>query len=381
MIKTSDHSFTLEPSDSLMQIGGAIGCKRLFLDFETTSGERFTKGLYPYRGHRAAGFAVTWDNHPEAYYVPMRHFVKESNLSLEHAQAYLKDALTKCQVWSNANVKFDAHVALHEGAEFACRLLDTQTGAKLIDSDRMLRGGYGLDVLSRDFCGRVIKDKEDSIQKYLALWNRGNKKAEDYGLVPADKMGDYACEDVLANREVDAYIAKNMPEMSRDIWETEQLLTPVLFDIERRGMRINPEKAEILQLQLMTELAYIEEQIHTETGLAIEPHNSGDCYDLLCGHYGLPVLEFTDKGNPSFDYEAMLKYGVHPGVVVHPNRLRVIKLMERYRDRYTLLHTFVMPYLELHVDGILHPNYNQVVRTGRMSCKEPNAQQLSHEGR
>jgi DNA polymerase I-like protein with 3'-5' exonuclease and polymerase domains len=55
--------------------------------------------------------------------------------------------------------------------------------------------------------------------------------------------------------------------------------------------------------------------------------------------------------------------------------------MLRYREQATLLHTFVEPYASLHRNGVLHPTYNQAVRTGRMSCSHPNAQQLSAEAK
>ena len=46
------------------------------------------------------------------------------------------------------------------------------------------------------------------------------------------------------------------------------------------------------------------------------------------------------------------------------------------RKIQTALTHFIEPYRELNVDGVLHSNYNQIVRTGRMSCREPNSQQL-----
>jgi DNA polymerase-1 len=50
--------------------------------------------------------------------------------------------------------------------------------------------------------------------------------------------------------------------------------------------------------------------------------------------------------------------------------------MIEYRDEYGFWTKFCKPYLRLHINEILHSDYNQSVRTGRMSCRNPNAQQL-----
>ena len=64
-----------------------------------------------------------------------------------------------------------------------------------------------------------------------------------------------------------------------------------------------------------------------------------------------------------------------------PGRTALIKVMQYYRKRNTLLTFFVRPYQEHQVNGLMHPDYNQAVRSGRMSCKRPNAQQLNKEAK
>ena len=115
---------------------------------------------------------------------------------------------------------------------------------------------------------------------------------------------------------------------------------------------------------------------------SLNPASSPECYDVLVTYMGLPVLAYNEKtGNPKFDKDTLQSYLAHPIVLASDRYTEVITLMLHYRKRHTLLTFFVVPYSEHQVDGLLHPDYNQSVRSGRMSCKRPNAQQLSKEAK
>lgn len=365
------------------------GAKRLYQDFETTPAgfDPAGKAVNPYKGDSIAGIAVTADDCPYAYYVPVRHHFKDGtfmkgNLPIENVRPWLKDITETCEMWVNANVKFDAHFAHKEGATFRGRLRCLTTSAKVLDSDRTYKGGYGLKALSEAWLDEVITDLEDAVRSYLdTVKLPRNKKANDYGLVPIDLLGLYAGQDVLTARKLDHYIERMMPEDCRQVWEIEQLLTPVLFDMELEGMRVDQGQLEEAEMKILLELTHIEETLQKILGFPVNPSSSPDCYQLLCTHWGLPVLEYNEEGNPSFDKDALAHYLLHPDVKSDEKRVTVVKLMQHYRKRNTLLTFFVRPYQEHNVDGLMHPDYNQAVRSGRMSCKRPNAQQLNKEAK
>lgn len=366
---------------------GATTCKRLYLDFESTSFEFSEYGREFYKDHRACGAAVTWDNHPRSYYIPVRHNVDgdmmPGNINIDHYQEWLKKSLKHkgLKTWANQGVKFDAHCALAEGAEFDCQLFCTLTHAKLLDTDRKTRGGYGLDALAAWLLNKDIKPYEQRVKDYLARCKRGGRVARDYGQVAIDIMGEYACVDVAACRDVDIKLEQLCPEFARQVWDTETLLTPVLFDMERAGLRVNPEALDVKNLELITYLGMIEELLHKEVGFACVPSNSDHCFELLCNRFGLPVLGWTDEGNPSFGWDVLTSYLAHPVVAASPQLIRIIKTVMDYRDKHTLLTYFVQPYQRLHVDGLMHPDYDQVKETGRLGCRTPNAQQLSKDAK
>lgn len=384
MIDLGQNRFLIESPSELPDMRYA---KRLYLDMETTSLKPDEPAFKPYGGHKIAGVAVTRDDDPRSFYVPVQHHfvdgtLMRGNLPWENAQPWLKDIVETCEMWANANVKYDAHFAHASGATFRGRLRCLTTSAKVLDSDRTYKGGYGLKALSSAWLDEVITDLEDAVQGYLGTVKLPrNKKAKDYGLVPPDIMATYACQDVVTARRLDHYIERMMPEECMSAWETEQLMTPVLFDMEEQGMYTDRTELEQAELQILVELAKIEESIHALIGFAVNPASSPDCFKLLCTHWGLPVLEYNDEGNPSFDKEALAHYLLHPDVKSSPVRTMVVDLMRHYRKRNTLLTFFVRPYQEHSFDGIMHPDYNQAVRSFRLSCKRPNAQQLNKEAK
>ena len=335
----------------------------LYLDFETSSGDPKLDSLNPWHHCKPCGYGITWDDLQKAYYVPM---------SVHGAEAFLKDALNRSDTWVNHHVKYDAHVYRNCIGELPkhLKLRCTVVSSKLIDSDMMFNGGYSLDNLSAKWLGHDISKYEEALQPYLY-------RNKDYGRIPDDVIGEYGGEDVLTCRELDRYTFKRMPADCYPVWGTEQKLTKVLFNIEQKGLGVNPNQLKIKDLELMYGMLMIEQKLHELLGWPCKPHTNADCHEILHVQYGLPVISWTKgssskKPDPSYDKHALAAYLQHPHAPHH-----VVKLLLEYRTMHTLRNFFVTPYRELEVDGVLHSQYNQLVRTGRLSSYDPNSQQLN----
>lgn len=347
------------------------GARRLYGDFETTSGDDTLDALNPWHHCWTAGIAVTADDRPGAWYVPVgcRH---GGNLPISAVQDWWSDVLDSCERWVNHHAKFDAHVSANSMGVLCERpLVCTIVRAKLLDSDRM---GHGLDALSADWLREDISKYEAAMRPYL-------HKCKDFGNIPVDVIGEYGCQDVMTNRRLDRYINERMPEECAMIAGIEEELTSILFRMERRGFCVNP--TELMQRELMAyaRMNQLDEELRTIVGRRFRPHVNEDCFDVLCNQYGLPILGWTqgdeddpleERGNASFDKAAMAAYAVHPDA---PEGL-VDRIVE-FRKLNTLCSFFYVPYQRLHVNGVMHPEHNQMVRTGRLSAKEPNSQQLT----
>lgn len=358
---------------SLSELPNLKNAKRLYCDVETRSFDPKEMAVKPHHGHRTAGICITADTHKGAWYVPIRCAWQKWNLPLNGVMSWLNDTINTCEEWVNHGIKFDAHFLRYDDIDFNCKLVDTLALAKLIDSDRMQ---YGLASLSNDWLERDILQYENRLKGYLQ-----GCKSKDYGDVPADIIGEYGCQDVLTNRELYEYLLRRRSDRCLNVWDTEVALTPALFDMEVVGMRVDPLTLQKKELQILTEMVLLEENLHRTTGIVARPHTNPDCYEIICNRYGLPVLGYTDKGDPSFDKDALTAYLSHPLVRASEEITKAISMIRRYRKLNTLLTFFVRPYQEHAVDSLMHPDYNQTVRTGRMSCRRPNAQQLSPEAK
>lgn len=363
MIHFTDGGCLVERTDELPRLTHA---KRLYLDCETQSFDPQTKALDSWAGHRIAGVAVTVDDESTVWYVPVRHTNSQRNLP--HAIEWLRETIETCETWCNHNIKFDAHFAAREGIDIRCALHCTLAAAKVLKSDRY---NYALDQLSKEWFG-LDTEYVKQTKAYLQ-----STQSKNYGDVPPDILGEYACEDVRRARTLDRFVDANLSEQCRPTLELERKLTPVLFDIEERGMKIDVAACEIEQLVTMKTLLLIEEELHRLVGYPLNPESNDDCFDVLCNKFDLPILARTDNGNASFDAATMKDYSYRPETMIDKKLARIVNLILQHRKSQTLLSLFLIPYLELNVDGILHPDYNQIINTGRMSCRRPNAQQLS----
>ncbi len=353
--------------DELPQLTGAAD---LFVDFETTSGDPKIKSTNPWHNCDVLGICITVDAHPGAWYIPVGH-VHGGNLPREPVQVWWARILAGATRWINHNVKYDAHVSANcLDAVPTCSLVCSLTLAKIVDSDRIMRGGYSLEALSSGWLKEDIGKYNQALKPYLY-------RNQDYGRIPVDIMAEYGGQDVLTGRRLYHYLEAQCPEECRGVWDTEIAVTPALFKMERNGLGVSKTEVQITELRHLNRMAELDGELEDIVGRPFRPNSREDCYDVLCNQYDLPVMKWTNAddaskaSNPSFDKEAMAKYEAHPYA---PEG--VINRVAEYRKLSTQRGLFLEPYAELQIDGLLHSDYNQAVRTGRLSAKTPNAQQL-----
>ncbi len=375
--------------------------ENLYMDFETGSGNVEVDSLNPFRNSFICGVCITWDDERRAWYIPIGHhpeFAYSGNLDGAAVYEWLRNVFARTKRWVNHNIGYDALSLAAESrvhpeswavnlshisetinpVELGVELVCTLTTAKLLDSERQFKGGYGLDVLSADWLAEPITKYEDALKPYLDK-GKGQKRGRDYAMIAADILGEYGCQDVLTNRKLYQLQNKTLPESCRGVWKTEIELTSVLVDMQLAGLAVSQTELQIDKLTTLYRLLDITESIKEKVGFEVRPHVSGDCKEILCGTYGLPVLAYTKSSktkeeteNPSFDRDTLKKYRAYADAPKD-----ILEDMIEYRDLYKHLTGFLNPYLELHVDEILHGSINQCVRTGRMSMKKPNMQQLN----
>lgn len=374
MLQFKNNTWMIETVDELPNFFGA---ETIYLDFETSSGNPKLDSLNPWHNCKVHGFAITVDDVPEAYYIPYSSFNEEDKARI---RVWLAAILMGCNQWINQNIKYDAHVCTNDlGINHTCWLVCTLTLSKIIDSDRIMRGGYGLDALSLSWLGEDISEYYNALLPYL-------KDNKDFGRIPHDIIAPYNGQDILTTRRLVKYINSKCPEQCYGVWDTEIELTRNLWQMERNGLPIHDVKElKLEQFKILNRLCKIDDELTKLVGFSFNPASPDQVYEVLCVHYGLPIIAYTknqDTGeftnNASFDKHALKAYGARPDAPKD-----VIKLVEEFRELSQYINLFVGPWQSMAVFSIddqiyyLHSTYNQAVRTGRMSCSEPNAQQLS----
>lgn len=357
--------------------------REIVLDFETTSGNPKISSTNPWHNCSLLGVCICDSTDSPGYYIPVGHHnptPNEPNLPLPAVAEWLSDVLSHCEVLVGQNIKYDAHVLRNcLGIEFTGILYDTLTQAKIVDSDRL---SYSLDSLSKDWLGADISQYELAFAPYL-YDGRGNKVNQDYGAIPAIIMAPYGGQDVLTTRRLKRFCEEKRPAQCNIVSQNEIALTSVLLDIERTGLRVDPTKVVLKQVETNWRLVEIIYRIRELTGCEIRPNTTDDCHRFLCGQYGLPILKWTNEeddskqSNPCFDKYAMKSYLLHPKVKEDAILFECVNLIREYRTLDTFNSLFLNTFDNRNISGILHSTYNQCVRTARLSCSDPNAQQMS----
>lgn len=355
--------------------------KRLFKDAETSSDDPKLPGSKPYHGDRAVGVALTHDDNPTAYYIPLRHrgrvnlfSTETTNVPIEQYVRYMNDVVGRRDVtWVNHNVKFDAHFDAVEGINVECDLEDTLVQARVVDMQRH-RSGYGLKELDERWCGTPPTEK-DMIRAELKA-----NKSKDYGSIDASILGEYGCADVQKNRRISEEIARRRyPEDDR-VWAMENALTRSLFKIERRGVKIKVEDLEIAKERALCRMAEIESEVKS-LGIRCDLSAPKSVLYFVTQTLGLPVVAYTKEGNPSMSGDAIREYLELDRVEADGNLTKFFKLLDEYRDRAQFHGLYAEGWMDWIVDGEIHPMYKQTVATGRMACEDPNFQQLNGEAK
>lgn len=383
MKQLEDGKFLVETLADLEEVERVCsGSKAGFLDIETTSGSTELHSKNPHRNCRPCGFAITAGTHEEfrpAYYIPVRHSANlfgNVNLNEEAVLSCLKRIMSTWSIWVNQSVKYDMHVLRNTyGWDVDICVEDLLTVAKMYDSDQFI---YNLTVLSDDFRGVDIRPYEQALQPYLV-------KNQDYGRIDVDVMGTYACEDVIAVREIWEKINRLMDPELDHIRSIERAVTRVLYETEQNGLHLDSKALKMQRILVGHEVLLEDDQLaRTIEFPGFNTNSPKNMTEYFINRLGLPVLKWTNEDdtsdnathNPSFGKDVLTEYLVHPRAPAE-----IVKFIIALKKKKKFFNAFLTPYASHIVDDVAHSNYNQLIRTGRMACKEPNAQQLDKAGK
>jgi DNA polymerase-1 len=154
------------------------------------------------------------------------------------------------------------------------------------------------------------------------------------------------------------------------LYETIEVpLVPILADMERVGIRVDPERLAQLTKELDTQLDALLREIHQLAGEAVNPNSPKQLATVLFEKLKLPPVRRTKTGY-STDVDVLEELALGhslPGKILEYRQLA--KLKGTYADA---LPTLIHPRTRR-----IHTSFNQLVAaTGRLSSSNPNLQNI-----
>lgn len=346
--------------------------KRVCIDLETKDPQLTKLGPGVRRDGEVIGIAFAIEDGPAAY-LPIRH-QGGGNLDEAMVWRYIRDQ-AKCFRGElvGANLGYDLDYLWENGAVFEPKFhRDVQVAEPLIDE---LQFQYGLDAI----LGRYgLPGKDEAILREAAEAYGVNPKKEMYKL-PARFVGKYAVGDVRKPLALLRLQEKRIDE--EDLWkiyDLESKVLPVLVKMRRRGVRIDQDKLDQVELWSVKEEKEACRRIYEETNVRIEVGeiNQDELVLRALKECGIEIKTTTKKGKLSIAAE-----------VLEPLDHEVPQMILRARKFNKLRGTFVESIRKHMVNGRVHCTFNQLRSTsdegdksrgtvgGRLSSTDPNLQQ------
>lgn len=303
--------------------------------------------------------ATVVDGTPYSHYFPFAH--REGDNCSNDVLVKLKQLLEGEHKLVFCNAQYDILSLETVGINVEhTNFVDVPTMAHLINENKPYN--KGLDSLAQFYLKDSGKHKDEFLEK---------QKKIGWPETTWQQMWPYAVQDAeLTWRLHDLLSTKReWLQVPEDMWPHKQKLIRLLLSMKRHGVRIDVALAEEYVHKGVQKMAEL------QTTLGINPASPKQMKKLLIDDIGLPIVKNSKlTGAPSFDKEAMLTYDLMLEKLDSP----VAKQIKEFRGWQKAVSAAYKPYIDLvDVDGRLRCSYRlHGTATGRLSCAEPNLQQI-----
>lgn len=299
------------------------------------------------------------DGSLQSAYLPFRHRDDSGNLDKEY--------ISKLRMLFNAaptivfhNAKFDLVSLGTLGITVPDRFYDTMLMAHMVNENWLSKG--------LDWLGWNLLRKGKSGQDKVKTWAEAGN---GWDAVPSRIMAPYAKQDAELTLELYEYLRPQFDKQGLDsLWPIERRFIRLLIAMEARGVRVDIGKCNNYAQRGRYRMGDI------TLGLGLNPGSPTQLSTLLFDELGIePNPEFaTPKGKPSLNKQAMAHYEEELERLDNP----LAKDVKEYRGWSKACAVAYEGYPALlSPDGRLRPNYKMHgTVTGRLSCAEPNLQQI-----
>ncbi len=319
----------------------------------------------------------------EACYVPLGHRAPEGDLfedepEADPAQIPLSDGLGLLRplledpsiLKVGHNIKYDSKVLARHGITVA-PIDDTMLMSYVLHAGKHR---HGLDELS----ARHLGHEPQSIKELIGT----GRNARTFAEVPIERAGPYAAEDAdVALRLRNLFRPALVSHGLNSVYEVlERPLVPVLADMERAGMRVDPVLLRGISAELKDRLDELEGQIHELAGETFNVASPKQLGRILFDRLGLPGAKKTGKSGG---------YQTGAGILetLSAGGAEIAGRVLEWRQLSKLKGTYADALLQ-HINpetGRVHTSFSlAATTTGRLASSDPNLQNIpvrTKEGR
>lgn len=321
--------------------------KEICLDTETTS-------IIPMQA-QIVGVGLGYEP-KAAYYLPWN-----GKLDRKHVQEKLKDLLEekKVPIYGH-NIKYDLHALANEEIFPDTVDFDTIIASYVLEPHVQK---HSLDGLCMEKFGKAKIPITDLIGK--------GKQEITMDAVPIEKITAYCCEDVDYTVRLKKLFAKEIEkENLENVLEKIELpLIPVLFSMERKGIYVDTHFLSDLSKEIMHSLHSVEEEIYSFAEERFNLNSPKQLSHILFEKLKLKPPKKTTTGFSTSAEVLEILEGDSPIVA----KILEYRTLEKLRSTYLdVLPTQIHPKTKR-----IHCTFNQsVAATGRLSCQNPNLQNI-----
>ncbi len=335
--------------------------KLIAYDSETTSLDTFNCNIL--------GFSLCYQE-CKAVYIPLQQessdlFSETNYITKEQAYTQLERIFTDSTVTVIMhNAKFDLKVLYNTGFKKifdGCKYYDTMVTAWLINPERTGRNGYSLEYLGETVLGLKGIEFSDIVQK-----------GQTFADVPLEQAYRYAAEDAdftykLGLKLREPFEADKSQTLKKLLMMEMQVL-PILTKMELAGIHLDSNELNNYNKELVREIGLIEQNIYKEVGHDFNIASPKQLQTVLFEERHLKAGKKTKTGY-STDTSVLEELALYDPVP---------RMILEYRELAKINSTYVETLPQLtDKDGRIHTDFVQTgTATGRLSCREPNLQNI-----
>lgn len=289
------------------------------------------------------------------------------------------------------NISFDIRMSRLSGIKFDwTNIHDTQF------LSHVLTGGSLFSYKLKDLALQWL-EMENTSQKALEEntkkarheakkkgWNISNEETHgkkefwrsDYWLADSKLLEEYALDDL--NMTLPLFLGleeelKKTPSLI-PVYKTEIAVMKELYRMEGAGVNCFPEKLKSLRHFYKNYSNSWRKKIEDFGEKDLNINSPKQMVELFIKKRKNKVYSYTDKGSPSIDNNELLRLSENDPLA---------KAILECKASESMIIKFINPYERFMAKDkncwILHPNFRQTTVTGRLSCSDPNLQQVASE--